>query len=320
MKTLNKYINESLLDDLDSLESGSDMALSNTITKSSDFINVFGDGWVVKDNKLISPSQEFWRRNNKFRYAEPIIDLMCTTDEVDELFDNVDTIDINFNRCAIKNNGQLAPYNFCKNINHNGADVLTLACHEIKDINVSSRGHGVTISNYLREITLNNVNITFNAENKHKLLHIANEAFPIFKNVKSNAEEIRIYDCFIFDKEKTINDINNLLDLPYKVKVYDNAKKTEVDIPIKTFKKIHAIANNKKRYKPLEPLFRPKPNAKLNDLFNVSGFNNLKDVIISNNLISIRLSISDKRLPSYNIEETMKFKLGDWYGVVYKKT
>lgn len=313
MKTLNEYINESLLDDLDSLEAASDAAMT---TESPDFINAFGAGWALKDNTLISPSHDVWKHNNKFRgYAA--IDLTRANDDAKQIFGAVDTIDINFNSCFIKNKDRLSPRNFCKNIAHKGKTSLTIECHEIKDINISSYGHEVIFSHYLKDVALNNVNIIFNDEKKRKLLYIANEKFPTFKNVKSNASEIKIYDCFIFDDTKTINDINNLLDLPYTVKIYDNVKNIVADIPIKTFKKIHSIVNNKKRYNLLEPLFKPKPNIKINDLFDVSGFSNLRDILISNNLVSIKLSKSGKDLP---INGIMDFKIGDWYGVLCKKS
>lgn len=313
MKSLNEYINESLLDDLDDLEAASDAAMT---IESPGFINAFGVGWKLKDNTLISPSQDVWKHNNNHRgYAA--IDLTRASDDVKRILGAIDTIDINFNRCFIKNKDQLSPRNFCKNITHSGKFSLTIECHEIKNINISTYGHEVIFSHYLREVTLNNVNIIFNNEKTRKLLYIANEKLPTFKNVKSNASEIKVYDCFMFDDAKTINDINNLLDLPYTVKVYDNVKNIEADVPIKTFKKIHSIVNNKKRYKPLEQLFRPKPNVKISDLFDVSGFSNLRDITISNNLISIKLSESGKGLP---INGTTDFKIGDWYGVLCKNS
>ena len=55
MKSLEQYVKESLLDDIDDLEKSSDDSVNNTLTNDPNFIHLFGEGWTIKGNSIISP-------------------------------------------------------------------------------------------------------------------------------------------------------------------------------------------------------------------------------------------------------------------------
>lgn len=317
MKNLNIYLQESLLDDWDDLEKAADDSVNNTITNDPNFIHLFGEGWTIKDDSIISPE------TRPFKYkGNPCLMIGLNSDIKSFLPENINEMIINFQSFDIRNKGygnraEISKHTLCDKIVHNGGGTLVIEGRYIKDIDFDLNGYKLTLPHNLWQCELDNVNINFR---KDGIISIINSIFPKFNNVTSNVCNMNIHDTFMFDTEESIKSMDKILDLPYNVKVYDANKKTDVDIQIKSFKKIHAIINNKKRYSPKEPLIRIKNGASLNDIMDLSGFKDLTYLTIENNLIGITLTRGNmtKTHSRFWHNDNQKFEIGDWVGYIKK--
>ena len=140
---------------------------------------------------------------------------------------------------------------------------------------------------------LENVNIDFIGDFGHSDLRkpISFGEMPIFKNVKSNADIITVYDCMAFDADD-LDKIIPIFEWPIKATIRDFNKHDDVELTIKGLKKAKAIANNPKRYHPITPIFKVKNNAKLSDIIDTSGFKELKQFTYKDNNIALIISKS----------------------------
>ena len=319
MKNLYTYIKqfgtslkESLLDDLDDLMDISDKNVQHTMADSPEFTSIYGLGWSVVGDTAVRDSKQ-----SPFNYRKAIqapiylngqksIDDFLATKEV-KINDN--SLRITSQRTLI-----LSKDTFSKKIITGEQSLLHISGNyvTIKDIDLEIGGK-LQISSTFGTPLFSNMNIDL--KNKIKQISISSESIPVFMNVKSNARILHIHDTFMFDDEKTLKDIDKLFDFPYTCKVYDHNKKNEVDIVIKSFKKIHAIINNKKRYMITEPILRFKKGITVNDLIDLSGFKDLQDVIINNNLVSLSFH---KTGPSYRDHSYAELP-GGWVAHVSKK-
>lgn len=307
MITLYKYLHESLLDDLDDLETGSDdKVLANTIPNDPTFIKVFGKGWTVENNAIISPV-----RSTLFstKYAG-----VNTIGPVKPLLHDLNTMIIKMNSYEIRCKGwELSKDTFCDKIVHEGNGRFIVECKNIHDINFDLNSFKFIMPHLHYQQELKNVDIHFNGKLRG-IIEFINEKFPILENVTSNAEILSVHDTFMFDHDDSLKVMDSLLATPYKVKVMD-AKKGEVEILIKNFKKIHALVNNERRYTALEPLVRIKPGVTINNIINIKGFKNLNFITIYNNLVSVTFK---KGKLIYNSKDSYEFEIGDWTGTISK--
>ena len=127
-------------------------------------------------------------------------------------------------------------------------------------------------------------------------------------------------DTVMFDgweNRDAVSQIDNHLALPYTIKVKDNKKNEEVEVKIKSFKKIHAIINNRKRYTPMEPVLRFKPGFKITDLIDISGCKKLTELSIYNNLVELKFV--KKVYQQYALENINYVNVGDWTVSIYKR-
>ena len=245
MITLYKYLRESLLDDFDDLEKSSDRKALNSITRNPDFIHIFGEGWIIKNNSLISP--EISSRRHSSLIFDPHLPMRQL------IPDMVDNIIINFANGAIRhgnntrlNVGEISNQTVCDKIIHNGKGTFEIAVPKIKNIDLDLNSYRLIIPIDYSRPEFNNVNINF--RNKGSVIYLHTSRFPKFINTTSNVSNLYIYDASIFSMDESIKLMDEILDLPYNVKVYDNTRKTDIEIPIKTFEKIRSIVNNKTRY------------------------------------------------------------------------
>ena len=156
-------------------------------------------------------------------------------------------------------------------------------------VNVFSR---VNFQGFQRPI-LENVNIDFvgNFGNGDLRRPISFGEMPTFKNVKSNADIITVYDCMAFDADD-LDKIIPIFEWPIKATIRDFNKHDDVELTIKGLKKAKAIANNPKRYHPITPIFKVRNNAKLSDIIDTSGFKELKQFTYKDNNIALIISKS----------------------------
>lgn len=317
MITLYKYLRESLLDDFDKLEKSADNSVNNTLTNAPNFIHLFGEGWTIKDNSIISPETK------PFKYkGNPCLMIGPNSDIKSFLPKNINEMIINFQSFDIRNKGyggrsEISKHTLYDKIVHNGGGTLVIEGRYIKDIDFDLNSYKLILPHNIWQCELDNVNINFR---KDGTISISSGEFPKFNNVKSNAVSMTMYDAFMFDTEESIKSMDKILDLPYNVKVYDANKKTDVDVTIKTFKKIHAIINNRKRYSPKEPLIKIKKGVSLNDVMDLSGFKDLTYLMIENNLIGITLTRGNmtKTHSRFWHNDNQKFEIGDWVGYIKK--
>jgi hypothetical protein len=132
-----------------------------------------------------------------------------------------------------------------------------------------------------------------------------------------------ISDTLIFDgvgDKDAVSQIDKYLALPYTVKVKDCNKNEEVDIKIKSFKKIHAIINNRKRYTPMDQVLRFKPGFKVTDLIDISGCKKLTELSIYNNLVLLKIVKYGKiGTDIWSKESPQSTRVGDCVISIWKK-
>lgn len=198
--------------------------------------------------------------------------------------------------CEFKASGwskELSPKTLCKELYiSDGA----FDCQSIKDMKIilkkkDETGHdfehlvaGLKLNfGEVKEIS----NTTFEIENtKHNLSF---ETIPTVKNVKGwgNITHLRFYSPFLFDEGDIIKAIeDNWLELPYTY-TYDGDK----EVVIKNFKKLHAVVNNKSKYRgnPIKPF---KENINASDVIPWINDFDFRNVCIENNNVQITLSNS----------------------------
>ena len=318
MKTLVDSLKESLLDDLDDLMDASDKNVKHTEVDNPDFISMYGGGWIIEGNAAIIRNssytgkrlREYYNMYPHIRIGQKSIDEWLGTDEV-----RVEDTGLRLEGSAISKD------TFSKKIIVN--DVHRRGLHifghnlTIKDIEIETNGN-LSLASDDQILISNSI---LNVSNNIMEVRIRSCKIPKFNKFKSNAHRLYIADTFIFDgigSNNAVSQIDKHLALPYTVKVEDHKKNEEVDIKIKSFKKIHAIINNRKRYTPLEPVLQFKPGFKITDLMDISGCKNLINLTIFNNLVE--LSFVKRELPQHVSGNNINYiKVGDWVASVYKK-
>lgn len=338
MKRLYNFLRESLLDDMDDLINTSDKNVQHTAVNEPDFISIYGSGWKAEnDSAILNLSIRNKNKNSPYDY-KPIrlgtdqksIDDWLKTKEVIVKSDSYSKSDANTLRldCNLLSKNTFSKKIIFDNNTKNSRLVICGRNLLIKDIDIEFNGvdGGLSVVSDWDQIKIENVNISLN-NNSIKNLIFRTEWIPSFKNFKSNVKEIQISDTFMFDDEKCIKQLDSILDLPYTCKVYDNNKKTEVDINIKTFKKIHALINNHRRYRLIEPVLRFKQGTKLNDLLDVSGCKDLRRLWLNNNLVQLEFTKGNIFTKSNiftkdnigNIRPHMAQLDDDWVASIYKR-
>lgn len=315
MKKLNIYLKESLLDDFDDLMDVSDKEVQHTAVDSPEFIEEYGGGWKVeKDTAVLNAKTYEGKKMNINFNNRPYIKLIKQK-PVDEWLRTKEVL--------VKGRGLwlegevISKDTFTKKLIIGDSNKLNISGRNltIKDIDIEVSGN-LSIASDWGQAVLGNTTITINKDIRN--VHFHGKQIPCFMNFKTNAKEMQISDTCIFDGfgDDAVKQLDAILELPYTCKVYDNTKKTEVDIKIKTFKKIHALINNHRRYRLVEPVLRFKQGAKLNDLLDVSGCKDLRRVSINNNLVWLELSkgnIGDGKIYPHMAQ------LGDWIVSILKR-
>lgn len=289
MKNLSEYLKEGLLDDLDDLIDTSDKNVKHTEVNNPDFISTFGSGWKVEgDTAVISDSNYTGRRTRRYfneyphiRIGQKSIDKWLGTNEV-----RIENMGLYLEGSIISKDTfskKMVVDDDFKRILHIFGNHLT-----IKDIEIETNGSLSLASD--DQILISNSNI--NVSNNHMVINIHSRKIPEFNKFKSNIQRMNISDTFMFDglgNYDAVEQIDKHLALPYAIKVKDHKKNEEVDIKIKSFKKIHAIINNSKRYTPMDQVLRFKPGFKVTDLIDISGCKKLTELSIYNNLVLLKI-------------------------------
>ena len=116
-----------------------------------------------------------------------------------------------------------------------------------------------------------------------------------------------------------VEQIDKHLALPYTVKVMDYNKNEEVDIKIKSFKKILAIIKNSKRYNPMDQILRFKPGFKVTDLIDISGCKNLTELNIYNSFALLKITKPGKAGTDIGSEKSPQSTRVDDYVISVRK-
>lgn len=298
MRYLKDILVESLLDDEDILmKQADDDILNNAINdEKSGFLHMMNltpskYKLEVKGSTLFIP-----RSSHILPIAQPA--------DWHKFGLNIDTI-IWTGGISIKNYGKaFDDTKLCKNL---VAQQMSVEAHSIKDINFKITGivqkpyESRVRNNIIFDCeTLVNCNIQF--ENNPKVIRFSvYDDTPEIKNCKSNVNSIIISDPFILDDNPLTKRICQYWMKKDYVYVNDDYK-----IPIKTFKKLHAIINNPKKYKaPIEPW---AADMKVSDVFPwVNDFKDLTYIVLRNNNIRIDIDRHPDNPSDY-------MKTGDgWY-------
>ena len=321
MKSLKDVLNESLLDDFDDLIDASDKNVQHTAVNDPDFMLIYGAGWKV-ENDVAVLNLSLHNKNKIKSYggrAYNSIVLGAKQKSLDEWLGTKEVqVKSDYQYASISNSlglecNLLSKDTFSRKITLDGkSSRLSVNGRNlvIKDIDIEINGK-LSISDSWGQPLIGNANIKLT--DNIRTINIVSEIIPCFMGLKSNARILHIHDTFMFDNEKCIKQLDDTLALPYDVKILDNQKKEEVSIKIKTFKKIHSIINNPKRYHLLEPILRFKPGFKVNDLLDVSGCKDLTDIHINNNLVLMTIS---KHKPTSTANN--QTQVGDWLISVYQ--
>lgn len=287
MKKLYNFLKEGLLDDFDDLIDVSDKNVQHTAVDAPGFIEEYGGGWKVENNTAVLGMGYNGRmcKTNLRTLSHIIVKGQKSIDEW------LGTDEVRIDKPGLWLEGNLISKDtFTKKLTMrlNGGYLRIIGRNlVVKDIDIETPGK-MSIADDWGQLKLENVNIILN--NSIKDLNFHGKLIPSFKKFKSNVRTMQISDTFMWEYEEGIKQMDEIFDFPYTCKVYDIKKKEEVDIKIKTFKKIHAIINNQKRYSLREPILKFKSGFKVNDLLDISGCKDLTDIFINNNLVTFHLS------------------------------
>ena len=287
MKKLNEYLKESLLDDLDDLMDASDKNVKHTEVDNPDFISMYGGGWRVDGNAAVIDDSNYTGRRTR-RYLNEYPHIRIGQKSIDEW---LGTDEVRINNMGLYLEGSIISKDtFSKKIivdDDFRRDLHIFGNHlTIKDIEIETNG-GLSLASDDQILISNS---TMNVSNNLMVINIHSRKIPEFNKFKSNIERMNISDTFMFDGLRdAVEQIDKHLALPYTVKVKDHKKNEEVDIKIKSFKKIHAIINNRKRYTPIDQILRFKPGFKVTDLIDISGCKKLTELSIYNNLVMLKI-------------------------------
>lgn len=337
MKTLNQYINESLLDDEDVLMKDTDKdVLIHHLNKDNDniFYNSYNMNWLRG-----KPRVKFDFKNNilLLKHTHKYIEL--STPKNEHLSDYLKKYDINGIYCSKQLDlscREINDKNFIKNILSNRIKVNSQI---VKNTNFELLG-GQKIKVYdddfippspLMKFThtesIENCNIIF-SQGSSNINFICNK-IPDIKNVKSNAININFYSPSLLDN----NFLNTLIEPNFEYEYYDNSKMDWKTIKINSFKKAIAILNNPKKYE--DPTYNPERKSIINvpssyknyyfkyppfkkdisvkELFPfIKDMKELKNITMRNNYICLRFSKFD----TYDSMNGYDTKDG-WYVYLY---
>ena len=90
-------------------------------------------------------------------------------------------------------------------------------------------------------------------------------------------------------------------------------------VKIKSFKKIHAIINNRKRYTPIDQILRFKPGFKVTDLIDISGCKNLTELNIYNSFALLKITKPGKAGTDIGSEKSPQSTRVDDYVISVRK-
>ena len=288
MKTLVDSLKESLLDNLDDLADASDKNVKHVEVNNPDFISTYGGGWVVEGNAAIIKNSSYtgkklsryFKDSPHISIGQKSIDEWLGTDEV-----RVEKTGLHLEGSVISKDTFskkiIMDKNCWQNLRIFGSN-LTIKDIEINGTLELASDDQILISNSILNVFSDLTELDINS---HKI--------PKFNKFKSNVQRMNISDTSIFDglgDKDAVSQIDKCLALPYTIKVRDNKKYEEVDIKINSFKKIHSIINNSKRYDPIDTVLRFKPGFKVTDLIDISGCKNLNELNIYNSSILLKIA------------------------------
>lgn len=177
----------------------------------------------------------------------------------------------------------------------------------------------IVLNCYGSIIKLNNININNQQNNSSQVFTMNSAAFPVFEkcNIKG-IHRLAIYDPFIFDHTDVIAKFDNILDFTHTVNYMDSTGKEHA--PRKTnWKKIIAAVNNPKKYifksSDNDKILKFKPNFKLKDFINIDCFDNLTEIILRDNKVSIsfwKIDSSPADINEYNSHYNIILPNDNW--------
>lgn len=301
MKNLYNYIlNESLLDD-ELEDKVDDIAYSNILNKNNR--SLFDDSLILYNIKY---------RSNPFpephTYSDGKVTLNCTREvnqkkpfNIKKYIPEADTVeaiwDYNgepaYGIWLINGwvNDEVTPATTFKNIicsrfESNGYGL------SFKDLNIdimyNSKGTNSLACYFDRPKSIKNLNIKFAKVPKKSVLRIYNSLAELeFKDVKTNANILYLYDPFMFNEFDSF--AAKIFEFPQMCDIDDkNEPEGPVKMLIKNFKKAKSICNNQKRYSiNHDPILVLKKGAKLSDMIDIKKFSDLETVTFADNNIAL---------------------------------
>ena len=308
---------ESLLDNLDDLIDTSDKNVKHTEVNNPDFISMYGSGWIVEGNAaIISDFNYKGKRINKNFHMSPHI--LIGQKSID---DWLGTDEVRAEKTGLHLEGSIISKDtFSKKI------IMDKNCWQsvrifgnnltIKDIEINGELELASDDQILIS------NSILNVYSDLTKLDINSCKIPKFNKFKSNVRRMDISDTLIFDglgDKDAVSQIDKHLALPYTVKVMDLKKNEEVDIKIKSFKKILSIIKNSKQYTPMGQVLRFKPGFKLTDLIDISGCKKLTELNIYNSFVLLEIVKLGKAGNDIGTEESPQATKVDDYVISVRK-
>ena len=288
MKTLVDSLKESLLDNFNDLMDASDKNVKHTEVNNPDFISMYGGGWIAEGNAAIIRNSSYtgkrlrkdFKDSPHIRIGQKSIDEWLGTDEV-----RVEKTGLHLEGSIISKDTFskkiIMDKNCWQNL-HIFGNNLTIKDIEINGTLELASDDQILISNSILNVYSDLANLDINSCK-----------IPKFNKFKSNVQRMDISDTLIFDgvgDKDAVSQIDKHLALPYTVKVMDCNKNEEVDIKIKSFKKILAIIKNSKRYTPIGQVLQFKPGFKVTDLIDISGCKKLTELNIYNSFVLLKIA------------------------------
>jgi hypothetical protein len=317
MKKLNEYLKESLLDDFDDLIDASDKNVKRTEVNNPDFISMYGSGWIVEGNTAIIRDLSYkGKRINRNFHMSPYI--LIGQKSIDEW---LGTDEVRVEKTGLNLEGSIISKDtFSKKITmdkkywqnlHIFGNNLTIKDIEINGELELASDDQILISNSILNVYSDLTRFDINSCK-----------IPEFNKFKSNVQRMDISDTLIFDgvgDKDAVSQIDKHLALPYTVKVMDCNKNEEVDIKIKSFKKILSIIKNSKRYTPMGQVLRFKPGFKVTDLIDISGCKKLTELNIYNSFALLKIAKYGKMGTDIGSEESPQSTRVDDYVISVRK-
>lgn len=165
----------------------------------------------------------------------------------------------------------------------------------IENVNYKGLLSKIVFGNTHRRVVFKNTSITFNGHiDTNKRIIFIDTMIPDMSGLKSNAMYIVQHDTCMFDYEQDVEGLTKIIDWDWVCDVWDNNKKEVVKRQTKNLKTLIALANNPKRYYPLDFVIKLKPGSKITDVYDISGCPDVSYIIMHNNNVRIELTNDPK--------------------------